>query len=94
MSHYLSPDPMMPGLKALTDKQTDKHKCCPFQAPMMIPGRLEGQASIVYRPCGEWCALFKVQNNIALLSCAPEDTVYVLDLPPAEKPKIIHKLEG
>jgi hypothetical protein len=90
MSKYkLVPDPHVPGHRILS--RDGKPCACPYQAPFMIQGAIQGQASLQYKGCGTWCALFNYNGNYnkAELLCSKSG---IIDIIPAKNTTELQKV--
>lgn len=73
----LVPHPIYTEHQAL--QVNEKLAGCPFQMPAMKQSTIGGTApTITPVPCGSWCALFEVHNNVAKLNCSPTPTAVKL----------------
>jgi len=77
MSYTLETDDQMPGHEVLV--RDGQIISCPYQPPLISPGKLQHQAILTYRPCGSWCALFHKNNNHVTQSCGSGNTVRIDD---------------
>lgn len=66
-SYTLGADPHFQGYEVLL--KDGRPVNCPFHPPVQVQGTLAGQSSLIYRPCGNWCALFNQSNDTAVQNC-------------------------
>jgi hypothetical protein len=54
-------------------------KACPFRAPLLLPGRVQGAIDMQHLPCSSVCPLFQFHEAHVVLKCTGTDVHITLD---------------
>ena len=50
--------------------QDERQRTCPFKQPVLIPGKIQGNVSMLHLPCTIDCALFDFDGASVQLNCS------------------------
>ena len=67
MKHTLQFDKQMGATVLMTD---DRPRTCPYKQPVLIPGKIAGNVSMLHLPCTTDCALFDFDGASVQLNCS------------------------
>jgi hypothetical protein len=67
MKHTLQFDKKAGTTILMTD---GRPRTCPYKQPILIPGQIQGNVSMIHLPCSTDCALMDYDGSSILLNCS------------------------